>query len=391
MTTPIELTNDLVSVLKHLKALVSFDTQNPPRDISTASEIFAYLKNNLPGFDFTLVDSGDGCLSLLAKRGKPSLLFNFHIDTVPVANGWLSDPFELVIDDEKNRAVALGACDIKGASACMLSAVAQSQGDVALLFSSDEEHGSSVAVKAFLKTEHGFNRVIVSEPTNAEAVLAHRGIQNATFNFSGISGHASEARALKDSAIHKSGRWISASLEWVEKQDHKFDNLSGLPFNVGKIDGGLKANMIAASCDLSIGFRPLPGQNAKAMLQELHQLSADVNDLSLNETIMTDGFYGPTLPAANVSFNQAIENATALATDHSIAVGPAVSFWTEASLFSEAGLTAIVFGPGNIAQAHTANEWVYLAQLKKVEKHYIQILDQYIQDSESLISGKHHE
>ena len=68
-------------------------------------------------------------------------------------------------------------------------------------------------------------------------------------------------------------------------------------------------------------------------------------------------------------------------TGHNISIGPAVSFWTEASLFSEAGLTALVFGPGNIAQAHTANEWVELAQLQKVEQQYIEILNQYIDTS----------
>jgi len=248
------------STLDHLKQLVSYDTQNPPRKIHNESEIFTYLKSNLSGFRFQMVDSGEGCISLLAIRGNPDLLFNFHIDTVPAAKTWSSDPFTLIITDTK--AVGLGACDIKGASACMLSAVAKTSGDVALLFSSDEEHGSSKAVKTFLESDHGFNKVIVSEPTGAKAVLAHRGIQSATIQFSGISGHASEKRALAESAIHRSGRWITTALSWVEQQHEQFDTLSGLPFNIGKIEGGIKANMIAANCLLAFGFRPLPGQNA---------------------------------------------------------------------------------------------------------------------------------
>jgi len=81
-------TDTVKLILDHLSALVGFDTQNPPRDISVKSDIFRYLQQHLPGFDFTLIDSGEGCISLLAKRGNPELLFNFHIDTVPVTQGW---------------------------------------------------------------------------------------------------------------------------------------------------------------------------------------------------------------------------------------------------------------------------------------------------------------
>jgi acetylornithine deacetylase len=355
------------NMLKHLEALVAFDTQNPPRKINAESGIFNYLQQHLQGFDFSFFDAGDGCLSLLAKRGNPKLLFNFHIDTVPVANGWSSDPLKLIVDDTK--ATGLGACDIKGASACMLSAAAQTTADVALLFSSDEEHGSSVAIKYFLETMPDFTDVIVAEPTQAKAVLAHRGIQTAKVNFKGISGHGSDKRAFNDNAIHKSGQWITAALSWVEQQSYSFDTLTGLPFNIGKIEGGIKANMIAASCELAFGFRPLPGQDAKQMLNDLQQLSND------NETLITGGFSGPTLPSANQDFNQAINNATALAEKYSLPLGQAVNFWTEASLFSKAGMTALVYGPGNIAQAHTANEWVELEQLQLVEQQYLDILN----------------
>ncbi len=369
------LAEDLNPILEHLRALVSFDTQNPPRNISVGSDIFLYLQQQLADFEFELFDSGNGCISLLAKRGHPELLFNFHIDTVPAAAAWNSNPHKLIVNDDV--AVGLGACDIKGASACMLSAVAKTSADVALLFSSDEEHGSSTAVKDFLQQDFHYKQVIVAEPTGAKAILAHRGIQSAKIFFNGISGHASEKRALQDSAIHKSGKWMSAALDWVEQQTQSVESLSGLPFNIGKIDGGIKANMIAASCELAFGFRPLPGQSATQLLNELKQIACTVNQIPEDEVLLNAGFYGPTLPAANQDFNAAIENARTLATDLGIAVGSAVDFWTEASLFSEAGKTALVFGPGNISEAHTADEWVKLEQLQKVEQHYIQIINQF--------------
>ncbi|MFT5162337.1 MAG: acetylornithine deacetylase [Alteromonadaceae bacterium] len=357
----------LESTLAHLEALVSFDTQNPPRAITVDSEIFAYLKQQLSGFAITMFDAGEGCISLLAVRGKPEILFNFHIDTVPVAPNWSVNPFTLIVDDKK--ATAIGACDIKGAAACMLSAVAKTPGDVALLFSSDEEHGSSTAIKQFLTiidTVGDFKQVIVAEPTQAKAVLAHRGIMSAKGYFSGISGHASEARAFKDSAIHKAGNWMSSALQWVEQQTQSVDSLSGLPFNIGKIDGGIKANMIAADCELAFGFRPLPGQDAQQVLADLQQLA---------DCKLLGGFSGPTLPAANQNFALAISNANALAQSCHLPIGNAVNFWTEASLFSQAGCTTLVFGPGNIAQAHTADEWVELDQLTQVEAYYCQILN----------------
>ncbi len=356
------------NIFKHLEKLVGFDTQNPPRCIDNESEIFRYLQTSLPGFEFSFIDAGDGCLSLLAERGNPEILFNFHIDTVPIAEGWDSNPHQLI--EQHDNLIGLGACDIKGASACMLSAVSQSNGDVALLFSSDEEHGSSQAIKKFLTTNHGYNEVVVAEPTQTKAVVAHRGIQTATASFKGISGHASEARALTDNAIHKAGKWISLATDWINSQDKQIENLKGLPFNIGTILGGVKANMIAAGCELKFGFRPLPGQDSKEIIQKLAGLS---DKMSAPE--ITSGFFGPCLPAANQDFKLSMNKAKSLATSLDIAIGDAVNFWTEASLFSQAGLTTFVFGPGDIAQAHAANEWVAIKQLLKVEKTYISILN----------------
>jgi len=358
-------------IFKHLEKLVSFDTRNPPRKISQESPIFAYLKDNLEGFSFKIIDAGEGCLSLLAIRGNPELLFNFHIDTVPIADGWNSNPFELIKVDDK--LVGLGACDIKGAAACMLSAVNHSKGDVALLFSSDEEHGSSLAIKKFLTTEHGFKKVIVAEPTKAKAVLAHRGIQTATATFSGESGHASEQRAIKDNAIHKAGKWIALVTEWFEKQLTSVDQLTGIPFNIGNIKGGIKANMIAANCEMKFGFRALPGQDSSEILSTLQQLGKETAVSS--SLALTTGFFGPCLPAANQSFQEMTLSAKNLAQQLNLEIGTAVNFWTEASLFSEQGITAFVFGPGDIAQAHTANEWVAISQLEAVENKYTNILE----------------
>ena len=87
-------------------------------------------------------------------------------------------------------------------------------------------------------------------------------------------------------------------------------------------------------------------------------------------------FRGPSLPAGDVAMAE--ENRLAardLADELGLPIGNAVDFWTEASLFSRAGLTALVFGPGDIAQAHAADEWVALDQLATVATHYQRLLE----------------
>ena len=106
-------------VLAHLRALVSFDTRNPPRLFDEAG-IFAYVRAQLPDFDIEVRDLGAGAVYLYAKRGAPAVLFNVHLDTVPDSPAWSQDPFVLTVGED--RAVGLGACDIKGAAAALIAA-----------------------------------------------------------------------------------------------------------------------------------------------------------------------------------------------------------------------------------------------------------------------------
>lgn len=355
----------LQSTLDHLRELVACDTQNPPRDIAN-SGLMGYLREQLATFDLEFEDHGEGCQSLLAVRGEPRVLFNFHVDTVPASNAWQTDPFELVVDEE--RAVGLGACDIKGASACMLAAVEAADGDVALLFTSDEEAGSSRCVREFLKRTRDFDAVVVAEPTRAEAVLEHRGISTCTGTFYGVPGHASERRALADSAVHKAVRWAQAALEYAERNEETaYRGLSGLRFNLGVLEGGIKPNIIAPEATVRFGFRPLPNQDSDAVMDDFHALAP-----SDCEVDWAPGFYGPTLPAEAGDATGARQ----LAGELGIPVGDPVDFWTEASLFSEAGFTALVYGPGDIAQAHTAGEWVSLQELELVAETYRRLLNE---------------
>jgi acetylornithine deacetylase len=334
--------------------------------------MFDYIREQLPGFAIEVVDHGAGAVSLFAVRGKPTRLFNVHLDTVPDSPAWTDDPFRLRVTQD--RAIGLGACDIKGAAAALIAAAGRSEDDAALLFSTDEEGADPRCIAAFLQRnalarEHGFSEAIVAEPTRCEAVLAHRGIAAVRMQFHGEAGHASGANAMQASALHQAVRWGHDALGLVEAEAHqRFGGMTGLRFNIGRIEGGIKPNMIAPRAELRFGFRPLPSQDVEALHERFRSFAPEA-------TGYEPTFHGPSLPAGDIAQAESRRLAARdLADELQLPVGNAVDFWTEASLFSHAGLTAIVFGPGDIAQAHTADEWVSLEQLDAYAGHVARIL-----------------
>jgi len=360
----------LDATLEHLKALVGFDTRNPPRAIGTDG-IFDYLRAQLPGFAVTVTDHGAGAVSLHAVRGKPKYLFNVHLDTVPDSPAWTANPHALRVTED--RAIGLGACDIKGAAAALLAVANASDGDMALLFSTDEEANDPRCIAGFLRDfpAGSYEAVIVAEPTKGEAVLAHRGIQSVLMRFAGHAGHASGEQKPSDSALHQAVRWGDAALDFVDAQSHeRFGGLTGLRFNIGRIEGGIKANMIAPSAEVRFGMRPLPTMAPDDLLRRLQAL-AQPEPAHFEET-----FRGPSLPAGDTARAEERRlRARDLADELGIPVGNAVDFWTEAALFSAAGYIAFVYGPGDIAQAHSADEWVTLDQLRHYTETIHRIVD----------------
>lgn len=360
----------LNDILQHLEALVAFDTRNPPRAIPPVGGIFDYLRAQLPGFVCTVTDHGDGAVSLLAVRGRPTRVFNVHLDTVPSSEAWSADPLILRVAD--GRAIGLGACDIKGAAAGLIVAARRTTGDAAFLFTTDEEANDARCIAAFLASDHGFREAIVAEPTQCEAVLAHRGISSVLLKFRGAAGHASGTNAMHSNALHHAMRWGAKALDLVEGESHRrFGGLTGLRFNIGKVEGGIKANVIAPSAEVRFGFRPLPSHD----IDELHARFGTCAAAGSLERYQ-ETFRGPPLPAGDVADAENRRLAARdLADGLGLPIGNAVDFWTEASLFSAGGLDAIVYGPGDIAQAHTADEWVALDQLERYAASIVRMLD----------------
>ncbi len=358
----------LADTLRHLEALVAFDTRNPPRAIGIDG-IFSYIAAELPGFSVEIIDHGAGAVSLYAVRGQPKFLFNVHLDTVPDSPRWSASPFALRVNDD--RAIGLGACDIKGAAAALIAAANRSDGDAGFLFSSDEEANDPRCIAAFLARGIAYDAVLVAEPTNSEAVLAHRGISSVLMRFEGRAGHASARQSSADSALHQAIRWGTRALDHVDSLGHeRFGGLTGLRFNIGRVEGGIKANVIAPTAELRFGFRPLPSMDPDALLESFAAL-ADPKPAEFSET-----FRGTSLPSGAISDAESRRLAARDVADAlDLPIGNAVDFWTEAALFSQAGYTALVYGPGDIAQAHSADEWVTLEQLQRYGDSVLRIID----------------
>lgn len=350
-------------VLQHLQQLVAFDTQNPPRELTAASPIFGFISQSLGAeFDIESTDHGLGRISMLAVRGAPSLLFNVHLDTVPINTEARFPALEMTRDDD--RIYGRGVCDIKGAAACLLEIAASTDHPMALLFTSDEEGANGCCIHEFVaagKTA-GFTQVVVAEPTDCLAVLGHRGYLSVKGRFAGKAGHSSEPRALRDNAVHKMAGWVAAAVKRAEQLE--VDGCRPC-FNVGEVHGGIKSNVIAAEANLHWSARLAPGNSNEEFLKMMSAL--EHGDAAQWRVL----FSGPPLPISGMD----VRKAQAFIDRHGIEAGQAVDFWTEASLFARAGLPAIVLGPGNISQAHAVNEWVSIGQLEKALRIYSKLIE----------------
>ena len=355
----------MTTVLNKLDSLIAFDTQNPPRSLSADSPIFGWISGVLgTDFEISISDHGLGRVSMLAVRGNPDLLFNTHLDTVPVIEGSRFPPLEMTL--ENNRVYGRGSCDIKGAAACLLEVACTTDQPMALLFTTDEEGASGVCVAEFVRSEQSrvFKQVIVTEPTDCLAVLSHRGYLSVKGEFTGVSGHSSEQRALQDNALHKLSCWVAMAISAAEQMETEGRRPC---FNVGEIHGGIKSNVIADQARLHWSARLSPGDNNRVFLDVMKGLD------SSDSATWKVPFSGPPLPTGD----QDISQAQAFVDHHGIDSGPAVSFWTEASLFAQAGIPAIVLGPGSIAQAHVVDEWVSLEQLERALEIYTNLVGSY--------------
>jgi acetylornithine deacetylase len=289
-----------------------------------------------------------------ARFGKPRAIVNVHLDTVPPNADWKSDPFTARIDGD--RLYGLGAADTKGSLAAILCALEEATPkDFGILFSGDEET-SGASVNAFVASEHraGIERAIVCEPTSLRAGTKHRGITSFEVAVSGPGGHSSRADHVL-SPIAVLSRLGVALDDWARaRRNDGPEGFEGTCMNLAQLEGGVAFNVIPAAARLTASLRPAPGTDMPRLRTEIEALARDTApEGTLRYSRDNDPFATRTLAAFEPLLGE-------------IATKPIdLGFWTEAAVFAAAGVDAVVFGAGDIAQAHAPNEWVEIPELHR--------------------------
>jgi len=353
-----------------LAGLVAFDTQNPSGDERAMVQSLATQLGALGAARVEAFAAGAHHGVFAVFGSAPSLLLNAHVDTVPANAGFTSRPHDLVL--HAGRLHGLGAADTKGAIACILAAletcrsVGRSVRDVAILFSGDEESGGRV-MREFLGSERadGLTHAIVCEPTDCRVGVRHRGIAAVRAIARSPGGHSSRADDLAAPVV-TTARAAVALHAWGQRYRRQGPaGYEGLCVNVAAIDGGVAFNVVPTHAALTVSFRPWPGADVAALLDEAKTVACAAAAPDALEWEVS--FANPPLATRDVAgFSRWLPSLGRGAVD--------LQFWTEAALLSAVGIDAVVYGPGGIAQAHAPDEYVELAQLIEAHDTFVQIL-----------------
>ena len=366
-----------------LRELVATPSINPYTgacdDTHGETRMVAFLTDWLQarGIDHELQEVLPGRQNVIARlRGgdAPSLVFEAHMDTVEIS-GMEIAPFDPVVRDGK--LYGRGACDCKAAMAGMLTALEQTAqrgtppGEVTFAATIDEEYRFR-GVKHLV--DHGFRAdgAVVGEPTGLQLVIAHKGALRAQVVTHGRAAHSSEPHK-GESAIYHMARVLAAieeyAAELATRPQHSL--VFGPTVSVGEIHGGQAANIVADRCEISVDRRVTPLEDPDQVEAELRQwLSDRLTGMTweMNVLLADGGLDGTPDSAIATRVAAAMRKVTG-----GCAIG-GVQYGTDGSKFAASGTPAVVFGPGSIAQAHTAVEWVEVEQVELAARVYAEIM-----------------
>jgi acetylornithine deacetylase len=363
-----------------LRTLIAFDTTSRESNIPLVTWIEDYLDGfNIPHLR---VDYEEGRKTNLYATVGPDvaggIVLSGHTDVVPVdGQDWSFNPFELTEKDGK--LYGRGSADMKGFIAVVLAMVpqflaAKLKRPIHFAFSCDEEVGCRgvrplvAHLRAQIKKPAA---VIVGEPTSMQVVNAHK---SAVRFATEVTGHESHS-ALTDqgvNAIMVAGEIIHeisslrADLIAAGDPTGRFDPPYST-IHIGTISGGTAQNIVPLKCGFGWETRLIPGSDPDFVPKRIEMLQQKLEPamkaVSPSAGISTTKFNSvPGLavvkesPAEQLALSCSLSNGT-----HT------VSYCTEAGLFQEAGIPAVVCGPGNIEQAHKPDEFIAVAQLRLCE------------------------
>jgi acetylornithine deacetylase/succinyl-diaminopimelate desuccinylase-like protein len=311
-------------------------------------------------------------LAALSPAGtvRTRILLAAHLDTVHLASA------EQLIPRQRNgRLYGRGACDTKGSVAAMFTALcALARGHrrprhTELVFAglADEEHaqaGSRALAASGLRAD----LAIVGEPTRLQVVTAHKGSLWLRVETHGRAAHGATPQ-LGRNAVHTMARVVeflqTAYAARLRRRVHPL--LGHATVSVGRIGGGGLPNIVPDHCHIEVDRRTLPGETEAGVCRELRALLR-ARGLTARVSSVKSAPCRPLETDAGLPLVQALLRRVGQRRP----VG--VHYFCDAAVLAEAGIPSVVFGPGDIAQAHTAEEWIALAELERAERLLVNFL-----------------
>ncbi len=372
--------------LKYLEELIHIDTVNlPGNETICAQKIRELLEEE--GFTCHLQEVAEGRSNLYtdilegSDAKAPSVVLTGHMDTVPVADGWDSNPFTLT---EKNEVLyGRGSCDMKGGIAAMMAAAvwAKDHGKTVpfrLAFVADEEiygTGSQLLAKSGVLGE--VKVAIIGEPTLNQIHVAHRGALRYHVTVIGKSGHAGKPHLFVD-PIHAAAR-VTLAVEEVCKDLSKREQsvLPSATMCMTEIHSSLKDNVIPEICTMTIDTRPCIGDSAEHFEKLIRHKIEEMGGVQEGIELIFDpyidvkaGYLDPTSEAVRTcqeAYRRVFQEEP---------VVDAFPACCDQTYFTSLGIPALLYGPGSIDQAHTTNEYVTKKELMKALRFYQQLLSE---------------
>lgn len=369
---------DLSTTLSILRDLIAFDSVSRNSNLPLIAYIQGYLERL--GIACELVTSEDGrkanLLARIGPEGKGGIVLSGHTDVVPVdGQEWHTDPFALTEKDGK--LYGRGTSDMKSFVACCLAMAPQLakqnlKEPIYFAFSYDEEVGC-LGVPHLVRrmVERGLtpSLALIGEPTMMQVVTAHKGVLSYETTVRGIEHHSSQPH-LGVNAVQVAAELVAflssvgRELDLHGLEDKRFDP-PHTTVHVGVMHGGTARNIIPRECVFHWEIRPLPNYDGDRIFERFRR---KVNELLPAMKKVSDAADITTRPISRMLGVSLPEGAEAQSRRVLRAAGKnrelAVSFGTEAGVFADAGIPAIVCGPGNIEQAHKPNEFIEVGQIE---------------------------
>jgi acetylornithine deacetylase/succinyl-diaminopimelate desuccinylase family protein len=296
-----------------------------------------------------------------AGKTKRRIILSPHLDVVPAEDKQFKPRVK------NGRLHGRGACDTKGSVAAFFHALMElskdkrrpTQTEILFVGLVDEEYGQSGSRILGEKGPKG-DLAIAGEPTQLQVVTSHKGNLWLQFETQGKAAHGATPH-LGRSAIHEMARVTDLLLtEYVDLLGQRKHPLLGNPsINVGIIEGGSQTNVVPERCRIEIDRRTLPGETKQSVYEEINHLLTKRNLKVVN---LRESREVPCPPLETNPDNLLVKQFIKAARRRK-SIG--VDYFTDASPIAMGGTPAIVFGPGDIAQAHSADEWINLKQLDR--------------------------